>query len=170
VTAVPTSPRRLAAIALLLAAPVVSGCGGGDHARAEKGTPRPAGGYLGGADLERQLGNAFRKGLYRLAVMSQRSEDAMDLGQPLPTGLLRNVRCDSTTPRPSAGGAWAWACRVSWRTVEGRAQRTQYAVRLQRGECFAAGATPHRAARYDSTIRTYSEDPLNAFGSARPGC
>jgi hypothetical protein len=59
---------------------------------------------------------------------------------------------------------------VSWRSVEGRGQRTRYAVRLQRGECFGAGATPHRAARYDATIRTYSEDPLNALGSARPGC
>jgi hypothetical protein len=133
--------------ALLLAVPCIGGCG-------EQG----------------QLGNAFRKGLYRLAVMSQRSEDAMDLGQPLPTGLVRSVRCDSTTPRPSGGGAWTWGCRISWRSVEGRSQRTQYDVRLQRGECFAAGATPHRAARYDSTIRTYSEDPLNAFGSARRGC
>jgi hypothetical protein len=155
--------------ALVLAVPCIAGCGGQGHA-APKNTPRPAGGYLAGSDLERQLGNAFRKGLYRLAVMSQRSEDAMDLGQPLPTGLLRSVRCDSTTARPGAGGAWPWTCDVSWRTVERRAQRTQYAVRLQRGECFAAGATPHRAVRYDATIRTYSEDPLNAFGSARPGC
>jgi hypothetical protein len=169
VTAVPTPLRRLTAIALLLAAPVVSGCGGGDHASSEK-LARPQGGYLSAPDLERQLGNAFRKGLYRLAVMSQRSEDAMDLGQPLPTGLLRGVHCDSMTPRPSSGGPWTWACKVSWRSVEGRAQRTQYVVRLQPGECFAAGATPHRAARYDATIRTYSEDPLNAFGSARPGC
>jgi hypothetical protein len=102
--------------------------------------------------------------------MSQRTEDAMDLGQPLPTGLVRSVRCDSTTPPPTGGGAWTWGCKVSWRSVEGHAQQTRYAVRLRRGQCFAAGATPARAARYDSTIRTYSEDPLNAFGSARPGC
>jgi hypothetical protein len=161
--------RRLALTALLLAVPCIAGCGGQGHAVA-KDPPRPAGGYLAGSDLERQLGNAFRKGLYRLAVMSQRSEDAMDLGQPLPTGLLRSVRCDSTTPRPSGDGAWTWGCMVSWRSVEGRGQRTRYAVLLQRGECFGAGATPHRAVRYDATIRTYSEDPLNALGSARPGC
>ena len=149
--------------------PCIAGCGGQGHA-ASQDPPRPAGGYLAGSDLERQLGNAFRKGLYRLAVMSQRNEDAMDLGQSLPTGLLRGVRCDSTTPRPTGGGAWTWGCTVSWRTVEGRGQRTRYDVRLRRGECFGAGATPHRAARYDATIRTYSEDPLNALGSARPGC
>jgi hypothetical protein len=148
--------------------PCIAGCAGQGHAAA-KDAPRPAGGYVAGSDLERQLGNAFRKGLYRLAVMSQQTEDAMDLGQPLPTGLLRSVRCDSTAPRPK-GGAWTWSCSVSWRSVEGHSERTRYAVELQRGECFAAGATPHRAARYDATIRTYSEDPLNAFGSARRGC
>jgi hypothetical protein len=120
--------------------------------------------------LERQLGNAFRKGLYRLAVMSQRSADAMDLGQRLPTGLLRSVRCDSAGPQPSGGGTWAWTCKVAWRSVEGRSERTTYAVRLRPGACFAAGATPHRGVRYDSTIRTYSQDPLDALGSVRPGC
>jgi hypothetical protein len=149
--------------------PCLAGCGGQRHAVTQDAA-RPAGGYLAGADLERRLGNAFRKGLYRLAVMSQRTENAVDLGQPLPTGLLRSVRCDSTTPRPGAGGAWTWGCKVSWRSVEGRAQQTRYAVELQRGACYAAGATPKRAARYDSTIRTYSEDPLNAFASARHGC
>jgi hypothetical protein len=170
VTAVPTSPRRLAAIALLLAAPVVSGCGGGDHARAEKGTPRPAGGYLSGADLERQLGNAFRKGLYRLAVMQQRSEDAMDLGQPLPTGLVDRVSCASNGARPGGGQPWAWSCSIRWRTVQHHAEQTRYTVRLDPGECFAAGASPPRRPQYDVTIRTYSEDPLNTLGSVRAGC
>jgi hypothetical protein len=156
-------------MALLLVVPCLAGCGGQEHVVA-KDTPRPAGGYLAGPDLERQLGNAFRKGLYRLAVMSQRTEDAMDLGQPLPTGLLRGVRCDSAAPRPTGGGPWTWGCKVSWRSVEGRTEQTRYAVRLRRGQCFAAGATPARAARYDATIRTYSEDPLNALGNARPGC
>jgi hypothetical protein len=102
--------------------------------------------------------------------MSQRTEDAMDLGQRLPTGLLRDVSCDAGGPAPGGGRAWGWTCKVSWRTAEGRPQGTTYAVRLRRGQCFAAGATPARGARYDSTIRTYSEDPLNAFGSVRPGC
>jgi hypothetical protein len=169
VTAVPTSLRRLAATALLLAAPVVSGCGGGDHASSEKGK-RPAGGYLGAADLERQLGNSFRKGLYRLAVMQQRSEDAMDLGQPLPTGLVNRVSCASDGPRPGGGKPWAWSCSIRWRSVQHRAQQTRYTVRLDPGECFTAGASPPRRPQYDVTIRTYSEDPLNALGSVRGGC
>ena len=150
----------------------MSGCGGAGHASdsSSSAAPRPSGGYLAAADLERQLGNAFRRGLYRLAVMSQRTEDAMDLGQRLPTGLLREVSCDSAAPRPGGGGPWAWTCAVSWRSVEGRAQRTRYAVLLRPGQCFAAGATPHRGARYDSTIRTYSADPLDALGSVRRGC
>jgi hypothetical protein len=102
--------------------------------------------------------------------MSQKSEDAMDLGQRLPTGLVHDVRCSSATPRPSSGGVWAWSCDVRWKTVEGRAQRTRYVVRLTRGECFAAGAAPRRQPRYDATIRTYGEDPLNALGSGRRGC
>jgi hypothetical protein len=169
VTAVPTSLRRLAATALLLAAPVVSGCGGGDHAALEKGK-RPAGGYLGASDLERQLGNAFRKGMYRLAVMQQRGEDAMDLGQPLPTGLVDRVSCAAQGPRPGGGRPWAWSCAIRWQTVQHHAQQTRYTVRLDPGECFAAGASPPRRPQYDVTIRTYSEDPLNALGSVRAGC
>jgi hypothetical protein len=161
--------RRLVAVAILLAAPVLAGCGGGDHASSEKGVA-PKGGYLSAGDLERQLGNAFRKGLYRLAVMSQRSEDAKDLGQPLPTGLVDTVKCTSGGAQPSGGGVWTWSCDVTWKSVERRREQTKYAVRLRPGLCFAAGATPVRAKRYDSTIRTYSEDPLNALGSVRPGC
>jgi hypothetical protein len=160
--------RRLAAIALLLAAPVVSGCGGGDRASTEK-LARPSGGYLSAPDLERQLGNAFRKGLYRLSVMSQHSEDAKDLGQPLPTGLVDRVTCAESAPQPS-GSAWQWSCGVRWKSVEGRHEQTKYAVRMRPGLCFAAGATPVRAKLYDATIRTYSEDPLNVLGSVRPGC
>ena len=96
-------------------------CLGVDDRRARP----PSGGYLAAADLERQLGNAFRKGLYRLAVMSQKTEDAMDLGQRLPTGLLRDVSCDvGAAAAERAGGPWSWTCKVSWRSVEGRAQRT----------------------------------------------
>jgi hypothetical protein len=166
-----TDLRALGATALLLTAPVLSGCGGGAHAddHATTSALRPAGGFLAAAELERQLGNSFRKGLYRLAVMSQKSEDAKDLGQSLPTGLLSIVRCRSAAPPPSAG-AWAWTCDVRWKTVEGRVERTRYAVRLTRGECFAAGAAPPRRPHYDSTIRTYSEDPLNALVSVRRGC
>jgi len=162
--------RRLAAIAILLAAPLLTGCGGGDHASSTEKVAKPTGGYLTTPDLERQLGNAFRKGLYRLSVMTQRSEDAKDLGQPLPTGLLDRVSCASDGARPSGGGAWTWSCGVRWKSVEGHRESTRYAVRLTPGLCFAAGATPERAKRYDATIRTYSEDPLNVLGSVRPGC
>ena len=168
-TAVPTPLRRLTAIALLLAAPVVSGCGGGDHASSEK-LARPTGGYLSAPDLERQLGNAFREGLYRLSVMTQRSEDAKDLGQPLPTGLVDRVSCVSGAPQPGSGRAWMWSCGVRWKSVEGHREQTKYTVRLSPGLCFAAGATPQREKRYDATIRTYSEDPLNVLGSVRAGC
>jgi hypothetical protein len=151
--------------------PLLSGCGGAGHASGSTtAAPPPSGGYLAAADLERQLGNAFRKGLYRLAVMSQKTEDAMDLGQRLPTGLLRAVSCDAQGPPPSGGGPWTWMCKISWRSVEGRSEHTTYAVKLRRGLCFAAGATPSRGARYDATIRTYSADPLDALGSVRRGC
>jgi hypothetical protein len=163
--------RALGATALLLlAAPVLAGCGGGSHAGQPSSVPRPSGGYLAAGDLERQLGNAFRHGLYRLAVMSQKSEDAMDLGQRLPTGLVREVHCRSSAAQPASGGAWAWSCDVRWKSVEDRAQDTRYDVRLTRGACFAAGAAPRRQPRYDVTIRTYAEDPLNALASARRGC
>jgi hypothetical protein len=165
VTAVPASLGRLTLIALLL----VAGCGGEDRASSEKVAP-PKGGYIAAADLERQLGNAFRQGLYRLAVMSQRSDDAKDLGQPLPTGLVDRVSCAARTPKPGGGRVWMWSCAVRWKSVEGHRERTRYSVRLRPGECFAAGAMPARAKRYDATIRTYSEDPLNALGSVRPGC
>jgi hypothetical protein len=108
--------------------------------------------------------------LYRLAVMSQKSDDAMDLGQRLPTGLLRDVHCAQSAQRPTGGGVWAWSCDVRWKTVEGHAERTRYAVRLKPGECYAAGAAPRREPRYDATIRTYAEDPLNALGSPQRGC
>jgi hypothetical protein len=102
--------------------------------------------------------------------MTQRSEDAKDLGQPLPTGLLRSVHCSAGAPRPAGGRSWDWACQVAWRTVAGQSQETRYTVHLRPGLCFAAGATPQRRPRYDATIKTYSEDPLNALWSLREGC
>jgi hypothetical protein len=163
--------RRLVAVSILLAALALASCGGGDHSSSDsQKQAKPGGGYLAAGDLERQLGNAFRKGLYRLAVMSQKSEDAKDLGQPLPTGLVDGVKCTSSGAQPSGRGVWMWSCAVKWKSVEHRVEQTKYVVRLTPGLCFAAGATPARAKHYDSTIRTYSEDPLNALGSVRPGC
>ena len=63
-----------------------------------------------------------------------------------------------------------WSCAVRWKSLDRRREQTKYVVRLTPGLCFAAGASPARAKRFDATINTYSEDPLNAFGSVRPGC
>lgn len=164
---------RTAALVVTAAVACCAGCGGGSDDKAgqtKSGASAPSGGYLEGAELQRQLGNAFRKGLYRISVMTQRSEDAKDLGQPLPTGVLQSVRCAQAGAQPAAGTAWSWSCRVQWRTVAGTPQATRYAVRLRKGECFAAGATPERKPRYDATIKTYAQDPLDALVSLRPGC
>jgi len=165
--------KRTAALVLTAVAACCAGCGGGSGdgpAQAKSDASTPSGGYLEGPELQRQLGNAFRKGLYRISVMTQRSEDAKDLGQPLPTGVLQSVRCTPGGAQPGGGATWPWRCRVAWRTVAGTPQTTRYDVRLRRGECFAAGATPQRDPRYDATIRSYSQDPLNALVSLRRGC
>jgi hypothetical protein len=120
--------------------------------------------YLGGAQLERELGSGFRDGLYRVAVMTQKSDDAADLGQALPTGLVERVSC-AQGPATSS-----WRCSVRWRDVERHRQLTRYAVRLRRGGCFSAGAVPQRPQLYDATIRAYGEDPLNGIVSVKKGC
>lgn len=163
--------RRLALLALLTLA--AAGCGGGSGGGERASAPEraaPSGPFLAAADLERELGSGFREGLYRLAVMSQKSDDASDLGQALPTGLVGQVRCAPADPRPAGTDAWRWTCGVRWHDVDGSARRERYAVRIQPGGCFSAGATPRRPASYDATIHTYGEDPLNGIVSARKGC
>src|ERR1700754_2623155 len=76
----------------LLAAILAAGCGGSGHhpadaATASASTPRAVG-YLRGDERRRDLGNGFRAGLDKLAVMDQPVDEATDLGQELPTGLL----------------------------------------------------------------------------------
>lgn len=154
---------RRAALAVGVLA--VAACGGG-HPRPSVAPARPAH-YLSSLELRRDLGNAFRAGLERLAVMSQPPDDASDLGQPLPTGLLDRVTC--------AAGArvatyWSWRCTVRWETAGGSARRTGYAVRLLPTGCFAAGADPALAPHRDPTIQTYTEHPLNTFASVKRGC
>jgi hypothetical protein len=162
--------RPLALLALLpLAAAGCGGGGSGDPASPPGAAAPRRGHYLAGPDLERELGSGFRDGLYRLAVMSQRSDDAADLGQSLPTGLLDRVRCAPAAPQPSSG-VWRWRCRVRWKAVDGKRQRTHYDVRLQPGGCFSAGATPRRPEPYDATIHAYGEDPLNGIVSASRAC
>jgi hypothetical protein len=109
-----------------------------------------------------QLGNGFRTALDRLAVLDQPRDGASDLGQDLPSGLLRDVRCTPAGP--------AMRCRVRWETLRGAPQITRYRVRLLPGGCFAAAATPRLEPHYDPTIATYSEHPLNAITSVRKGC
>ena len=164
------SIRRLLLLAVILAAVCAAGCGGGSGASGATTAPQTDGAYLAAQDLQRDLGNGFRTGLTRLAVMQQHGDDATDLGQPLTPGLLDHVRCSAADARPASSAPWAWDCTVSWQTAAGAPQRTRYSVRLQPGGCFSAGASPQRRNRYDPTIRAYSEDPLNAVVSSDPQC
>ena len=156
----------LLAVALLA---LGAGCGAGDGSSPAKAAPG-TGSYLTATALEVQVGNGFRHGLYRLAVMSQAEDDAKDLGQPLTTGSLERTSCASTTPMPAHGAAWPWSCTVRWRSAGGRSRTTRYAVRVTPPGCFSAGAVPRRGVRYDATIRSYAADPLDALLSARRGC
>jgi hypothetical protein len=143
----------------------------GDAAPPVEAAPPAPGRFLSPAELDTQLGNGFRQGLYRLAVMSQPGDDAADMGQQLPTGSVRAVSCDPAGPRPSGAAAkWKWSCGVRWATVDGAGKSTRYAVDMTTRGCFYAAATPHLPEHYDSTIRTYSEHPLNSLQSLRSGC
>lgn len=165
-------PHRRLAVCLLAAASLAA-CGGGSaHGGAGAGTPRSAGParYLDRHALALALGNGFRAGLDQLAVMEQPPEGATDLGQDLPAGLLRDVRCAPATPRPAGARPWPWSCRVRWETLGGASKITNYTVRAFATGCFAAGATPRLADIRDPTIATFSEHPLNAVASVRKGC
>ena len=161
------SARRALQCGLLT--PVVAAlaaCGGGTDAHGPADTSAAAAPVqqLTSPRLAVQLGNGFRQGLYRLAVMSQPGDESSDLGQPLPTGTLRSVRCE-----PVAGTS-TWTCTVRWATVDGHRTVTRYRIDVDRRGCFYGAATPPLPQHYDSTIRTYSENPLNAVQSLRRGC
>jgi hypothetical protein len=148
---------------------VAAGCGGGSPAPKRVAHLRPAR-YLAGPDLQRQLSNAVANGLYQLAVMSQPSDDSTNLGQDLPTGAVRDVACTQAGARPPGFRAWPWHCTARWETAGGRPRTTRYAVRLLPTGCFAAGAHPRLPRHRDTTIKTYSEHPLNALASLQRGC
>jgi hypothetical protein len=145
-------------------------CGGAARGRATAAAPataRPAR-PLDRHAIALQLGNGFRDRLARLAVMEQPREGATDLGQDLPAGLLRDVRC-----RPAgapAAGRRRWACDVRWETPAGRPRATRYAVTALPTGCFGAAATPRLPDHFDPTINTYAEHPLNTIISVRKGC
>jgi hypothetical protein len=102
--------------------------------------------------------------------MSQPPDSATDLGQSLPTGLVRTVSCDRAgAPRGSAQAELA-GCTVDWDTVGGEPRTTHYVVRLFPGGCFAAGASPRLPQHRDNTIKTFAEHPLNALVSVARQC
>jgi hypothetical protein len=153
-------------------APGLGGCGDSPHSSdAAPAGSESAGAatYVAGAELKRQLVNAFDAGLYRLAVMSQPADGATDLGQSLPTGLVDGVECMRVNPA-AAREPLATHCSVRWQTVAGRARLTRYLVRLFPTGCFAAGAQPRFPDHRDPTIEGFSEHPLNALVSAGEQC
>lgn len=157
--------RPLATVAAALALGVIAGCGSADPV-----APRPSAavhgpaGYFDKTRLEQRMSNAFRAGLYRLAVMSQTGEAAIDLGQPLPTGKVSTVRCSPDIPAPAKQEDWPWRCAVRWRTVAGQARETRYGVRVTPHSCFDAAAQPLYESVLDATTGAPSEHPLNSFG------
>jgi hypothetical protein len=168
--------RRALAFLIPLAAIAAAGCGGDNattltatSASFQRAPIKPTGAYMTTGALTLGVANSFRSGLDRLAVLTQKGDDAVDLGQSLPTGVLDRVRCAPTGARP-VNGSWAWACTVRWRSAVHRPQTTRYRISVAPAGCFNAYATPPRDARFDPTIRAYSEDPLNRFGSYKPGC
>lgn len=168
----------LCLLALALAAFVAAGCGGQTATTPSVGSvSTPATrvvaatptGYLSDADVDRVLGNSFRAGLQRLGVMQQPRDLAVDRGQPVPTGQLRDVACAPAAARP-ASGTWHWSCDVRWVTTWGRAQDTHYDVGLDDHGCLGAAATPARPQVRDNTQAAFFEDPLNSLFAVRAGC
>jgi hypothetical protein len=149
-------------VAIALVA-VLAGCGGDpDPATTTAGTAADSSASvdLPRGELERQIGNAFDSALYRLAVLSQPGDDATDLGQDLPTGIVTAVRCSSDDS----------SCAVRWRTVSDQPRTTRYSVRVLSWACFTAAARPALADHRDPTIGGYSENPLNALVSTEERC
>lgn len=162
-------PSSLAVVAACLAA--LAGCGStAPSAPAPSTLVRGPAGYFTEGRLEQKLGNAFRSGLYRLAVMSQPGEGAIDLGQQLPTGKVAAVTCAPDAAAPARGRDWPWRCAVRWRTVAGRSRVTRYGVELTPRSCFSAEARPQYDAVLDATTGAPSEHPLNTFGRTLGSC
>jgi hypothetical protein len=165
--------KRIAALSLLVPALALGsgGCGSaGGESSSGAAEGAAAGHYVSGLDLRRQLANAFDAGLYRLAVLSQPRDSATDLGQSLPTGLVRTVSCGRAGAPEGSERTELAHCAVAWQTVSDEPRTTRYLVRLFPTGCFAAGATPRLPQHRDNTIETYSEHPLNALVSVERRC
>lgn len=170
--------KRIVALGLLIPALALGsgGCGsdGGESSGGAANGGAQAGAvaahYVLGLGLRRQLANAFDAGLYRLAVMSQPRDSATDLGQSLPTGLVRTVSCGRAGAPAGSERTEVARCTIAWQTVSGKPRTTHYLVRLFPTGCFAAGATPRLPQHRDNTIETYSEHPLNALVSVEKKC
>jgi hypothetical protein len=160
--------RYLPAFALV--ALLLAGCGDGGDSAGNSVKTQPVNYLSGGAsDLERQLGNTFRKGLYRLAVMGQPTDDAADLGQQLPTGVLDGMSCATSMTKPS-GDPWKWSCTARWQTPEGRAEKTRYAAEVTGGGCIYAQSDPPLPQVNDVTIKAPAEHPLSSLVVPIKGC
>jgi hypothetical protein len=178
-------PALAAVPAVALVALTGAGCGStGDTtvslATAASGSTRPAvttaavasrtPSFLAADDVDRKVANGFRGALDRLGVMTQPPDQGVDVGQPVPTGQLRDTRCFAAAARPAAAAPWRWGCRVRWATLTGQRRTTRYVVRLDPGGCFTASAQPARSQIRDTTAGTFSEDPLNTIVGVGRGC
>jgi hypothetical protein len=140
-----------------LAAAALAGCGsgGGDDVQAPKAsTPAPVG-SVAVSEVKRELAEDFSDGLQRLAEVTQPRDDAVAVGQDLPTGTLTAIACAKPTH-----------CTVRWRTVGGAARTLRYRIRPFQGGCFTARAAPQLANPYDATTGSPVENPLNTFVGA----
>ena len=138
---------------------VAAGCGGGGDEDQPAGNVPADPGTIARAEVQRQVGTAFADGLDRLAVMNQPRDEAADLGQDVPKGLLSAVAC----PSPES-------CTVRWRTVKGQSRSTAYRIRAFRGACLTAAADPSLPNTWDATLKTTAENPLNTLIGTGQGC
>lgn len=161
--------RRAAAPVLATASLLAAGCGS-TPPTSDIAVLRPSASTLTRGALERELGAGVRAALGRVAVMQQPKEGAADLGQQLPEGLVHRVQCAVPSVVVGKAPQRRSTCDVAWRTADGAAKHTTYAVDLRGGPCFAAHATPALPALHDATIQTYAEHPLNQIFSLERGC
>ena len=143
--------------------PSSRGAAGEGHAVESEGvtTASPSGGYLARPRPRAPARQRLPQGALPARGMSQRTEDAMDLGQRLPTGLLRDVSLQFG--RAAAGGGAPVVVDVHGRmaSVEAAASGARDLRRAAAARRHASRRAPRRTAalRYDATIRTVLGGP-----------